>query len=262
MHASAFNANRNPALPFIPCLTSTTRSTQDPGRHHAASPTSICTRPPAGSPERDLDCPKLGHPLEVLLDVCLANRLGDLADGVLEVVHRHWLADRLAVEVLELVQREPRRDPPHAHHRRVPADVGDVGAGVAGSLLGEGLHVDVVDLDALEVDLEERGPRGLVGQRDVDPLLQPPPHRLVQLPWVVGGGEDHDDGGLGGLAGAAVGAAGHAVHAVHLDQELALDAAGGLVLVGAAARRAERVDLVHEDRRRRVVPRHLEQQPH
>eukprot|EP00961_Rhodomonas_salina_P264327 3572521-Rhodomonas_salina.1 len=76
MHASAFNANRNPALPFIPCLTSTTRSTQDPGRHHAASPTSICTRPPAGSPERDLDCPKLGHPLEVLLDVCLANRPG------------------------------------------------------------------------------------------------------------------------------------------------------------------------------------------
>ena len=50
--------------------------------------------------------------------------------------------------------------------------------------------------------------------------------------------------------------------AVHLDEQLRLDASRRLVLRLGAAARAQRVDLVDEDGRRRVEARHFEQQPH
>jgi len=47
-----------------------------------------------------------------------------------------------------------------------------------------------------------------------------------------------------------------------LDEELRLDAARGLVLIGPSPSRTERIDFVDKDARRRVVARHVEQYAH
>jgi len=120
------------------------------------------------------------------------------------------------------------------------------------------------------------------GQGDVDPLLETPSQRLVDVPGEVGRGEDHHH--LGGVV--VIQSSPHAwspkhTHhdstsldhsyfflilcffcaspvavsvrlTVHLDQKLGFDPAAGLVLVGRPPAAADGVDLVYEDGRRCV----------
>ena len=98
---------------------------------------------------------------------------------------------------------------------------------------------------------------GRLGQRDVDALLEATAQRLVEIPREVGRCEHRHRARLGvGLVRRC------RRDAVHLHEQLTLDAAARLVLVGAAALAGERVDLVDEDGRRRVEASHLEEQPH
>lgn len=44
----------------------------------------------------------------------------------------------------------------------------------------------------LEVDVEQLQPLILLGQRDVDALLQAAPQGLIDVPWEVGSGQDNN----------------------------------------------------------------------
>mmetsp|Transcript_24879 Transcript_24879/g.63107 ORF Transcript_24879/g.63107 Transcript_24879/m.63107 type:complete len:212 (-) Transcript_24879:164-799(-) len=89
------------------------------------------------------------------------------------------------------------------------------------------------------------------GQRDVDALDQPPAHRVVDLVRPVGGPHHHHSVGSG-----------RDPHAVKLHQELGLEAARCVVLVGAPARAQQRVNLIDEDDGGRLLRRHREQRAH
>ena len=67
-----------------------------------------------------------------------------------------------------------------------------------------------------------------VGQRDVDPLLQPSAQRLVDVPGEVGGGQHHHD-----LAGIVL----RRADAVHLHQKLRLHLGNGPGRTGSAGTR-------------------------
>ena len=86
------------------------------------------------------------------------------------------------------------------------------------------LEIDVVGKPhALEMDVQHLGARGLVGQRHVDPPLEPTAHRLVQVPRLVGGREHHHE-----VVGAAASAA--RANPVHLHKQLRLETPRRLVL--------------------------------
>ncbi|MCY1222339.1 hypothetical protein D9M72_344290 [compost metagenome] len=117
-------------------------------------------------------------------------------------------------------------------------DVGEVGAGVAGGLLGNGLEVDAgshrlalrVDLQDLVAAYQVRGFNG-----DLAVEAAGAQQGRVQHVGAVGGG-DQDDVGLD-------------VEAVHFNQQL-VEGLLALVVAAADARAAvtaDGVDLVHED---------------
>ena len=105
------------------------------------------------------------------------------------------------------------------------------------------------DASSRQQTLQQLPPAELIRQRNINPLREPPPDRLVQLVGAVGGPEDHHSG----LAVRA--------RSVQLHQELCLDASGGLVLLrGPLAQ--QRVHLVDEHHRRLSGRRHAEESAH
>ena len=145
--------------------------------------------------------------------------------------------------LLELGHPDDLLVPPGGQDRRLVDEVGEVGAGEAGRLLGDALDVDrLVERLALGVDLEDRRPAAHVRAVEDDLAVEPtgPQERRVEDVRPVGGGDDD-----------------HVrvrVEAVHLDEDLV---EGLLALVvraaeAGAALAADRVDLVDEDDARAV----------
>ena len=167
-------------------------------------------------------------------DPALALRPGhDPLDGLLELGH----PDELLVAA-------------RGEDRRLVDEVGEVGAGEAGRLLGDVLDRDrLVERLALGVDAQDRDPALDVGAVEDHLAVEAagPQERRVEDVGAVGG-RDHDHVRV-------------RVEAVHLDEDLV---EGLLALVVAAAQAgaalaADRVDLVDEDDAGRVALRLVEE---
>ncbi len=109
---------------------------------------------------------------------------------------------------------------------------------------------------------EALGPRRGVWQRHVHALLEPPSHRVVEVPGAVAGCEHHDAVTGRVVLALAVPLTLALVQAVHLRKELVLESPRGLVLARGPARGGEGVDLVDEDDAGSVVARHGEERGH
>ena len=133
--------------------------------------------------------------------------------------------------------------------RRLVAEVGEVGAGQARGVAGDALEVDVLgERLAGGVDSEDLLAAAHVGRRHEHLAVEAarPQERLVELVEHVRG--CHHDDGLARL------------EPVHLDQQLVQ---GLVALAGdvGAALGPDRVELVDEDDRGRVLARFLEEAP-
>ena len=126
-------------------------------------------------------------------------------------VHRRWSGRHLEVGgCLDL---------PDGHHECVAHHDTDVGTRVAVGAFRQ--LVEVVGCEGVggvaDVELEHASSWRLLGQRDVDTLLEPPPYGRVEPPGNIGRSENKN---------AVVVDA----HALHLHEELGLDSSGGVVL--------------------------------
>ena len=138
--------------------------------------------------------------------------------------------------------------------RRLVDHLGEVGPDHARGALGEHQEVRVVrELHLADVDLQDLLPAPQVGPVHHDLAVEAPgaEQRLVEHLRAVGGGHDHDAGG--------------GLEAVHLDEEL-VERLLALVVGGhggdAAARLADRVELVDEDDAGGALARLLEEVAH
>ena len=146
---------------------------------------------------------------------------------------------------------EPRRA---AGEGRLVDHLGEVGPDHARGALGEHPQVRVVrELHLADVDLQDLLPAPQVGPVHHHLAVEAPgaEQRLVEHLGAVGGGHDHDAGG--------------GLEAVHLDEEL-VERLLALVVGGhggdAAARLADRVELVDEDDAGGALARLLEEVAH
>ena len=162
--------------------------------------------------------------------------------------HEHAVARGVEVFGVHLF-----RAPPDREQRGLVHEVGEVGARHPGRAARDHVDVDVVgDLLVAEVHLEDLDALVLGGERHEDLAVEAagPEQRGVEHVGTVGGRHHHD--ALGGL------------EAVHLGEHLVQRL---LALVVAAAEAgtalaADRVDLVDEDDRGRLLARGLEQVAH
>ena len=173
-------------------------------------------------------------------------------DAALVVVERRrglHAGDHALQRVVEVPGADGDAVAARAEDRRLVADVGQVGTGQAAGLLGHEVQVDVLAQRLVaRVDLEDVLATAHVGRRDEDLAVEAAraQQRGVELLEQVRGGH-HDD-----LAGVR--------EAVHLHQQL-VERLLALGVVVRAAARADRVELVDEDDRRRVLARLAEQAP-
>mmetsp|Transcript_13197 Transcript_13197/g.33484 ORF Transcript_13197/g.33484 Transcript_13197/m.33484 type:complete len:417 (-) Transcript_13197:74-1324(-) len=174
------------------------------------------------------------------------------ADVALVVLPHH-----LPHRHLQILLRNVHPPLPQRKHPRLRAHRLHLRAARAAHLLRDLCEVDPADeVHLARVDLEDVQPRRLVRVRELDLAVDPSraQQRGVQDVDAVGGHEDLD--------------VGDGLEAVELVQELEhgpLDLGVTAAAAAAAAahpRAPDRVDLVHEDDRRRVLPRHHEQLPH
>ena len=162
--------------------------------------------------------------------------------------HEHPVAGRLEVLGVHLVGAAAHRE-----QRGLVHEVGEVGARHARRAPCDDVDVDVVgDLLVAEVHLEDRDPLVLGGERHHDLAVETARAEECGVEHVGAVGRGHHHDALGGL------------EPVHLGEHL-VERLLALVVAAAeagAALAADRVDLVDEDDRRRLLLRGLEEVAH